>query len=222
MKKLGVEIRLQSPHKSVILEADGSKTVYLDVKHKDNKINCDMILLALGRPPCVDSLCLDNTMVKVIKGVIQVDDFQNTSVEGVYAIGDVINKINLTPVAIRAGRILSERIFNNKPTLKMLYKNVPTVIFSHPPIGTLGISEEEAKEKLGELNVVVYKSSFVNMFYSPAKDPQTKLSSFFKIVCQKKGEGPANHVVIGVHGIGKGVDEMLQGLSIAVTMGATK
>lgn len=104
----------------------------------------------------------------------------------------------------------------------MLYKNVPTVIFSHPPIGTLGISEEEAKEKLGELNVVVYKSSFVNMFYSPAKDPQTKLSSFFKIVCQKKGEGPANHVVIGVHGIGKGVDEMLQGLSIAVTMGATK
>jgi glutathione reductase (NADPH) len=104
-------------------------------------------------------------------------------VEGVYAIGDVINKINLTPVAIRAGRILSERIFNNKPTLKMLYKNVPTVIFSHPPIGTLGISEEEAKEKLGELNVVVYKSSFVNMFYSPAKDPQTKLSSFFKIVC---------------------------------------
>ena len=65
----------------------------------------------------------------------------------------------------------------------MLYKNVPTVIFSHPPIGTLGISEEEAKEKLGELNVVVYKSSFVNMFYSPAKDLQTKLSSFFKIVC---------------------------------------
>jgi pyruvate/2-oxoglutarate dehydrogenase complex dihydrolipoamide dehydrogenase (E3) component len=70
MKKLGVEIRLQSPHKSVIIEADGSKNLHLDVKHKDNKINCDMILLALGRPPCVESLCLQNTMVKQINGVI--------------------------------------------------------------------------------------------------------------------------------------------------------
>lgn len=125
-------------------------------------------------------------------------------------------------MAIRAGRILAERVFNNKTNLKMIYENISTIIFSHPPIGTVGISEEDAKKKHGETNIVVYKSSFVNMFYSPAKDPSLKLSSLFKVVCLKMGEGPENEKVIGCHGIGKGMDEMLQGLSIAVTMGATK
>jgi glutathione reductase (NADPH) len=104
---------------------------------------------------------------------------------------------------------LSERLFNGKTELKMLYQNIPTVIFSHPPIGTVGISEEEAKKQYGETNIVVYRSSFVNMFYSPAKDPNLKLSSMFKLVCLKKGEGPKNEVVLGCHGIGKGMDEML-------------
>jgi glutathione reductase (NADPH) len=106
-----------------------------------SKINTDRILIALGRPPCVEGLGLENTGIKTRKGVVIVDEFQNTSVNGVYAIGDVTDNFNLTPVAIRAGRILSERLFNNKPNLKMVYKNIPTVIFSHPPIGSIGLSE---------------------------------------------------------------------------------
>lgn len=104
----------------------------------------------------------------------------------------------------------------------MIYENIPTVIFSHPPIGTVGLSEEEAKKRYGETNIVAYRSSFVNMFYSPAKDPSLKLSSLFKVICLKQGEGPSNEKVVGCVGIGKGMDEMLQGLSIALTMGATK
>jgi glutathione reductase (NADPH) len=94
----------------------------------------------------------------------------------------------LTPVAIRAGRILSERIFNNKNN-KMLYRNIPTVIFSHPPIGSIGMSENYAVNKFGETNIVIYRSSFVNMFYSPSRDPSKKLSSLFKLICLKRGDG---------------------------------
>jgi len=80
----------------------------------------------------------------------------------------VTNQATLTPVAIRAGRIVAERIFNNRPTLKMSYENISTVIFSHPPIGTVGMGEQEAKKKLGEDKVKAYRSKFTNMFYSPA------------------------------------------------------
>ena len=98
---------------------------------------------AIGRPPNTSELGLENTNVNFTPrgGLIEVDDFENTSREGVYAIGDVTGKVNLTPVAVRAGRILSERIFNNRPSLKMDYSNVATVVFSHPPIGKLGLTE---------------------------------------------------------------------------------
>ena len=136
------------------------------------------------------------------------------------------NQITLTPVAIRAGRIVSERIFNNRTGLKMDYNNVATVVFSHPPIGTVGDPEFEAKKKHGEENIQVFNSGFTNMFYSPATDPNHKLSSKFKVVCLKTGpdNGKDNrHLkVLGVHGIGKGIDEMMQGISIALSMGATK
>ena len=169
----------------------------------------------------MEPLQLVNTGVKVENGVIKVDEYQNTTVPGVYAIGDVTDAINLTPVAIRAGRMLSERLFNGKTGLKMLYKNVATIIFSHPPIGTVGMSETEAKQTFGEENVTVYKSQFTNMFYSLAKSDDKKLSSFFKLVCQGKGQ-PSAQKIVGIHGIGKGIVEMLQGLSIALTMGDTK
>ena len=138
-----------------------------------------------------------------------VDEYQNTSVYGVYAIGDVTGCIALTPVAVRSGRILSERLFNGKTKLKMLYSNIPTVIFSHPPIGTVGLSEEEAQKIHGETNVIVYKSSFVNMFYSLASDEKLKQPSYYKIICLRKGDGPEKHKVVGCHGIGRGMDEML-------------
>ena len=128
-------------------------------------------------------------------------------------------------MAIRAGRIVSERVFNNRPTLKMNYDNVATVIFSHPPIGTCGLSEQEAIKKHGAENVQVFNSTFINMFYSPAAQ-EKKPKSLFKLVCLKTGDDNGldnTHLkVLGAHGIGKGIDEMMQGVSVAISMGATK
>ena len=93
--------------------------------------------------------------------------------------------MTLTPVAIRAGRILAERLFNNKPELKMRYENIATVIFSHPTIGCVGMTEEAAVNAFGEDNVKVYKSTFINMFYSLADDPADKHKTMFKLICRK-------------------------------------
>jgi glutathione reductase (NADPH) len=120
----------------------------------------------------------------------------------------------LTPVAIRAGRICAERIFNGRTGLKMNYANIPTVIFSHPPIGTCGLSERDALAKYGKEKIEVFNSQFTNMYYSPAETQDKKLSSYFKLVCLKiaepeKDKGNAHLRVIGAHGIGKSIDEQM-------------
>lgn len=138
MEKLGLEVKLDSPHQSVTKNDDGTLNVNLK---SGESITCNKCLVAVGRPPNVEPLALQNTGVQVAKGAIVVDEFQNTTVPGVYAIGDVTNNVTLTPVAIRAGRCLVERIFNNRSDLKVNYNNIATVIFSHPPIGTVGMSE---------------------------------------------------------------------------------
>ena len=150
MQKLGIEVRLNSPHESVTQNDDG--TLKVNLKSGDS-IECNKCLVALGRPPNVEPLQLNNTGVQIKNGAIVVDEFQNTTVPGVYAIGDVTNVATLTPVAIRAGRVVVERIFNNRPTLKVNYDNIATIIFSHPPIGTVGMSGQEAIAKFGEENV---------------------------------------------------------------------
>lgn len=177
----------------------------------------DCVLMAVGRTANVESLDLKNTDVQFTKtGHIQVDDFENTTAPGVHAVGDVNGKIALTPVAIRAGRILSERLFNNRPTLKMDYENIPSVIFSHPPIGSVGLSEEKAVMRYGQENVVVYKTQFGNMYDSLVQGDKLKVRTFMKMVCLKKG---AEEKVIGFHAIGKGVDEMIQGVAVALKAG---
>jgi glutathione reductase (NADPH) len=135
----------------------------------------------------------------------------------VYAIGDVNNKIQLTPVAIQAGRLLMERIFGGRP-LKMNYENVPTVVFSHPPIGMIGLSEEAARKLHGDDNVVAYKANDNNMFYSVCEDPEQRPNYFYKLVCLKN----ENEKVIGLHGCGRGIDEFLQGFGVAIRMGVTR
>ena len=125
----------------------------------------------------------------------------------------------MTPVAIRQGRLVSDRLFNGKNN-KMCYDNIATIIFSHPPIGSVGLTEASAIKKWGSENVKTYKSTFVNMFYSPAKSDDKKLKSLFKVICHI--EEDKTERVVGCFAIGKGVDEMMQGISIAVTMGATK
>ena len=160
-----MEVMVDSPHTKVEKLANGR---YRVVMADGSAIEADKVLQAIGRPPNTEGMGLENTKVELDKrsGHIVVDEFSNTAQSGVYALGDVIKGgVSLTPVAVRAGRILSERLFNNRPTLKMNYNNVATVVFSHPPLGSIGLSAKDAITKHGESNVNVYTSQFGNMFY---------------------------------------------------------
>ncbi|MCD5001379.1 glutathione-disulfide reductase [Enterococcus saccharolyticus] len=177
-------------------------------------LTSDCVLFAGGRTPNVAKLGLDKTDVTLNEaGFVQVDKFQNTTAQGIYAVGDVIGKIELTPVAIAAGRRLSERLFNGKTELYLDYNLVPTVVFTHPPIATIGLSEEEAIATYGD-DVKVYRSRFTPMYFA-LNDYRQKCE--MKLICLGKEEK-----IIGLHGIGIGVDEMLQGFAVAIKMGATK
>ncbi|MES1913714.1 MAG: hypothetical protein MHM6MM_005882 [Cercozoa sp. M6MM] len=178
----------------------------------------DYVLAAIGRGPVSPSLRLDVTGVKTdARGFIRSDEWEQTNVDGVYALGDVNGKVELTPIAIRAGRKLADRLFGDQADAKCDYTDVPTVIFSHPPIATVGLSEAEARDKFGSESVKVYRSRFVNMFYSMQSVPELKPRTTMKLIC----EGPQEKVV-GLHIIGLGSDEMLQGFGVAIKMGATK
>lgn len=218
MAKLGMECRLNSPHEGVEKLENGQLRVTL----KDGStLDADVVLSAVGRHPDVTPLKVENAGVALkASGAVIVDEYQNTNVPGIYAIGDVTEQATLTPVAIRQGRIVSERLFNNKPTLKMNYDNIATAVFSHPPIGSIGLSEDDAKAKWGEDKVKCYRSKFINMYYSPAATQEKKQTSLVKLVCHIEDDGTER--VIGAFAIGKGVDEMMQGISVAVTMGASK
>lgn len=173
------------------------------------------VIWATGRRPNVKSLQLEKAGVTLNeRGFIQVDEYQNTVVEGIYALGDVTGEKELTPVAIKAGRTLSERLFNGKTTAKMDYSTIPTVVFSHPAIGTVGLTEEQAIKEYGQDQIKVYKSSFASMYSACTRNRQ---ESHFKLITAGSEEK-----VVGLHGIGYGVDEMIQGFAVAIKMGATK
>nr|XP_048703987.1 glutathione reductase, mitochondrial isoform X3 [Caretta caretta] len=175
----------------------------------------DCLLWAIGRDPNTEGLNLDKLGLKLdAKGHIVVDEFQNTSRKGIYAVGDVCGKALLTPVAIAAGRKLAHRLFEGKQDSKLDYSNIPTVVFSHPPIGTVGLTEEEAISTYGRENVKVYTTSFTPMYHAVT---QRKTKCVMKLVCAGKEEK-----VVGLHMQGLGCDEMLQGFAVAVKMGATK
>ncbi|KAK3095316.1 hypothetical protein FSP39_013135 [Pinctada imbricata] len=196
---------------SVKKESDGTLT--LDLNSGQIKgVNC--LLWAIGRKPN-SNLGLEKLGVETDKaGHIIVDEFQNTKAKNIYALGDVCGKALLTPVAIAAGRRLSHRLFDNKPDLKLNYDNIATVVFSHPPVGTVGLTEEEAEQKHGKDNLKIYSSDFTPMYYAVTA---AKQKCSMKLICA----GPEEKVV-GLHMVGQGVDEMLQGFAVAVKMGATK
>jgi len=174
----------------------------------------DAVIYAIGRAPITSGIGLEKVDVELdARGYIVTDEYQNTCVDNIYAVGDNTGRAQLTPVAVAAGRRLSERLFNGKTNEKLDYENIPTVVFSHPAIGTIGLTENEAREKYGD-DITVYNSSFTAMYTAITKHRQpTKM----KLICQ--GE---NEKVIGIHIIGLGADEMLQGFAVAVKMGATK
>ncbi|WP_172953228.1 glutathione-disulfide reductase [Vibrio fujianensis] len=213
MKNEGPTLHTHSIPKEVVKEADGSLTLHLE---NGDSQNVDTLIWAIGRHPATDQINLAATGVETTEqGYIKVDQYQNTNVPGIYCVGDIMQGgIELTPVAVKAGRQLSERLFNNKPEAKMDYDLVPTVVFSHPPIGTIGLSEPDAIAKYGEEQVKVYTSSFTAMYTAVTSHRQP---CKMKLVCA----GP-EETVVGLHGIGYTVDEMIQGFAVAMKMGATK
>ncbi|WP_426446418.1 glutathione-disulfide reductase [Siccibacter colletis] len=208
----GPTLQTEATPKSVVKNSDGSLTLTLE---DDRTFTVDCLVWAIGREPANDTFNLDVSGVKTNeKGYIVVDKFQNTNVPGIYAVGDNTGAVELTPVAVAAGRRLSERLFNNKPEEHLDYNNVPTVVFSHPPIGTVGLTEPQAREQYGDDNVKIYRSSFTAMYTAVTSHRQP---CRMKLVCVGKEEK-----IVGIHGIGAGMDEMLQGFAVALKMGATK
>lgn len=203
------------------LQADGSnkKTVHLAVGGGIIS-DADIVLYAPGRLPNTETLNLDAVGVKLVEGktYIQSDEWQNTTAANIYALGDVCGKVELTPMAINAGRRLADRIFAGATNSKASYELVPTVVFSHPTIGTIGLTEAEAVAKYGQSNIKVYKSKFPNLYYGIFQmESEDKPKTLMKLICAGKEE-----LVVGLHIIGMGADEMLQGFGVAMKMGATK
>jgi glutathione reductase (NADPH) len=175
----------------------------------------DWLLWAIGRGATTEGLGLPAAGVELTAtGQIQVDASQNTSAAGIYALGDVTDAEKLTPVAIAAGRKLADRLFGGKSDSKLGHDNIPTVVFSHPPIGTVGISETEAVSRHGAEAIRVYESRFTNLYYALIQD---RRPTHIKLVTRLPDER-----ILGVHVIGLGADELIQGFAVAVKMGATK
>ena len=212
MAKSGPTLHTHANATEVVKNADDSLTISFD---NGETITVDCLIWAIGRAANTSGFGLEKTGVKLTeKGTIYSDEFENTSVPGIYALGDVTGKLDLTPVAVKAGRQLSERLFNNKADAKLDYTDVATVVFSHPVIGSVGLTEEKAIAKYGAENIKVYKSSFTPMYTARGDNRQP---STMKLVTLGEDEK-----IIGLHGIGYGVDEMIQGFSVAIKMGATK
>ncbi len=206
----GIELVTHAVPKA--LTADGAtRTLHLEDGRAIGPYDC--VLWAIGREPLSADLGLDAAGVTTVGGFIVTDHLQDTNVAGVHAIGDVTGRAPLTPVAIAAGRRLSDRLFGGKPDRHLDYNLIPTVIFSHPPIGTVGLSEAEARA-LHHDAVRTYTASFVPMYH--ALTPHKRRAEM-KLVCV----GPEERVV-GLHVIGAGADEMLQGFAVALKMGARK
>lgn len=222
-ERQGIHLHKQSSQTKLVKGSDGKLTLhYKDASDPEGSTltGLDTVLWAIGRSPEIEDLNLKaaGKFKQGEKGHLQVDEYQNTSVENIYALGDVCGKVELTPVAIAAGRKLADRLFGGPEhkEAKLDYSNVPSVVFAHPEIGTIGLTEPEAKEKYGEENVKVYNTNFTAMYYS-IMDASSKKPTSFKLVVTGKEEK-----VVGLHIMGEGSAEMLQGFGVAIKMGATK
>jgi glutathione reductase (NADPH) len=172
MGETGLQVHKQTNVKKVTGEKGGPLTLELDT---GKTLEVDCLLWAIGRYPNVEGLGIEAEGVKQAKdGSIVVDKYQNTSVPGISAVGDIAGKALLTPVAIAAGRRLSNRLFG-PPEFKddhLDYDNIPTAIFSHPTCGSVGLSEAEAVEKYGQDKVFVYQTRFTNMYFGMLEHKQ--------------------------------------------------
>ena len=212
MERDGVNLLTGTRVERVSRKEDGCLILW--GQHGQSFGGVDALIWALGRRPNTDRLQLEKAGVAVdAEGFVRTDVFQNTNVARIYAVGDVTGRTPLTPVAIAAGRRLADRLFGGKPESRVDYEMIPTVIFSHPPIGTVGLTEDEAREQYGA-GVKIYQSRFVPMYYALGEHRPHSAMKLVTVGPQEK--------VVGCHIIGRGADEILQGFAVAMKMGATK
>jgi glutathione reductase (NADPH) len=208
MRQRGVEIHARTKVDR-IEKNKGGYTVYTDI---GQEISCDIVMYATGRKPNTKGLGLAEIGVEMeANGAIKVDEWQRTSVKNIYAVGDVTDRINLTPVAIAESRAIAETLYNNNP-IRMDHNDVPSAVFSQPPIGTVGLTEEAARKKYGEVDV--YQTRFKPMKNTlSGRDERT----FMKLIVDARSDR-----VVGCHMLGPDAPEIIQGLAIAIKCGATK
>lgn len=211
MRQQGIDLLTKALPKRLTKHGHG-----LTLELEDGRQLCglDCVVWATGRNPNSQALALDRAGVTVDRrGFITTNDYQETGIPGIYAVGDVTGRAALTPVAIAAGRRLADRLFNQDVNAKLDYTMIPSVIFSHPPIGTVGLSEIAARQHYGD-TIRIYQSSFTPLRYGiTLEKPKTTM----KLITQGEDER-----IVGCHVIGEGADEMLQGFAVAIKMGATK
>ena len=213
MKLDGIKIEKEKTIQHLDKQVDGTIDVHL--KNPQVLEKFDTLMWAIGRKPNTDILDVAAAGLKTNgDGSITVNKYQETNVEGIFALGDIIKNFELTPVAIAAGRRLSDRLFGDKPQSYLDYENIPSIVFSHPPIGTVGLTEKQAIDKFGISNIRVYETKFTPMYHAFSAKKST---SVMKLVVEKSKEE-----ILGIHMIGIGSDEMLQGFAVALKMGATK
>lgn len=216
MKAHGPHLHANTTVKLLAKEADGTTSIH--TKDGSKLTGFDVVLTAIGRTPVTKTLNLEAAGVKTDKrGFIIVDEFENTTADGVVALGDATTTgYELTPVAIAAGRRLADRLFGGEPRAKIEYSDIATVVFSHPPIGTIGLTEPEAIAQFGKDQVRVKQARFASMLYT-FNAAEGKVKTALKLVLVGEKEK-----VVGLHCIGPFSDEMLQGFAVAIKMGATR
>ena len=215
MQKHGIRVLNNMTDFAIAKTDTGLKiTVKQEGEDSEATIVADAVsLAATGRIPDLESLGIENTAVEVDGGAIAVDEYSQTAEPNIYAVGDCTDRINLTPVAINEGRAFADTHFGGN-SRKMSYENVPTAIFTTPEAATVGLPESEAREKYGEDQIKVYRSRFRPMYYTlPNLDEKTLM----KLVVNTDTDQ-----VVGAHMVGDHAGEIIQGIAIAVKMGATK
>lgn len=212
LRQQGVRIHFDCRTRGLLREDDGRVQVQTTTEHALDAF--DQVFFAVGRRANTAGLGVEALGVALgEKGEVVVDAWQTSSVDNIHAVGDVAGKVGLTPVAIAAARKLMDRLFGQQPEARLDYDNIPSVVFSHPPLGQVGLSEQAARAQYGDA-VRVYRSSFRPMLHALADSPQRSL---FKLVCVGDEER-----VVGIHLLGESADEILQGFAVALKLGVTK